>query len=112
MKLSAFTPSFLEAVRKMIDKHENYEWSYDKREYIRKRDRGPYDAALSQKEAEYVKVLRITDFEDFTHYGGYCETCSYEETRCNVTYETDQGMKIYEYYGSFASLINDLTRDD
>jgi len=51
----------------------------------------------------------VTGFEDVTKYGGYCDTCSYSETLCEVTYEYLGKTKTYEYYGTFANLIKELT---
>lgn len=54
-------------------------------------------------------VERVTSWEDRTEYGGYCETCSYEETVVDITYRTTAGgTKTYTYYGSFADLVSAL----
>lgn len=107
MNLGAFTPDFIGSVRAYIEKQLNYEWSYTQRAMVRKRDRSIND--LSQAELPYETVTEILDFADETYYGGYCETCSYEETHCYVTYKLESGeTRQYEYSGSFASLINEL----
>lgn len=105
MNLGVFSPAFLEDVRQLVDRYENMEWDYKLRAYVRKREN-------DGKESPYVRIIRIMDFEDYTYYGGYCETCSYEEAHCKITYETDHGVREYDYYGSFAELINDLVSDD
>lgn len=100
MRLSAFTPAFLEDARKMVEKRLNYEYSWAARDYIRTDD-------------PFQTVTEIVDFEDDTFYGGYCETCSYEETHCLVTYKMESGdIRKFEYSGSFAELISALVSDD
>jgi predicted nucleic-acid-binding Zn-ribbon protein len=108
MKTSALSPAFLEAVRAHVEEALNYEYSYSQRKMVRKRDRSKND--LSQIVLPLVTVTEVIDFEDETYYGGYCETCSYEETHCVVTYKTaDSDMtKRYEYSGSFLSLLESL----
>jgi hypothetical protein len=80
-KMDAFSASFIEALKRYIEYSES------------------------------GRVVSITDFEDYTVYGGYCETCAYEETNCKITYVDANGAtREYSYYGSFAELIGDLTR--
>jgi len=82
-KMDAFSSSFIEALKRYIEDRMNHE----------------------------VRVVSIADFEDFTYYGGYCETCSYEETNCKITYVDDGGAtREFTYTGSFAELIGSLTR--
>lgn len=41
--------------------------------------------------------------------GGYCDSCYFEYTTVNIKYRTsDDTVKTYEYYGSFAELLEDL----
>ena len=52
----------------------------------------------------------VTDFEDRTEYGGYCETCSYEYVVVDIYYTTVKGgRKTYTYDGTFSSLIRNLS---
>ncbi len=59
----------------------------------------------------FAEDIEVTDFEDFTYYGGYCETCSYEDTYCELTYKLNGEKKTLEIYESFAELIKTLTYD-
>lgn len=110
MKLSVFSEAFIEDVRKYVEKELNYEYSWNQKKMVRKRDRSQNE--FSQVELPFVVVAEILDFEDFTYYGGYCETCSYEDTYCRITYRTLEGeTRTYEYTDSFADLINALVKD-
>lgn len=55
---------------------------------------------------------KILDWEEYTEYGGYCDTCAYEETHVRVKYELpgDNEVLLYDYYGSFSELLDQLLR--
>jgi hypothetical protein len=107
MDVRVLSTSFLEAVRKYVEKELNYEYSWTAKDYVRKRDRSISD--LSQKVLPFETVAEVTDFEDETYYGGYCKTCEYTKTHCRITYRLGTGeARTYEYEGSFASLINHI----
>ena len=99
MKLSVLSSSFIEDVKKMIEKNLNFSYSWAVKGYV-------------PNEGPYTTVTEILDFEDETFYGGYCETCAYEDVYCYITYKTADNITArYEYTGSFAELINSLVED-
>lgn len=56
-------------------------------------------------------LVEVVSFEEETHYGGYCETCAYEEQVIVVTYKTASGeLKRITIWDSFANLLNALLR--
>jgi len=56
-----------------------------------------------------LDVVKVVDFTDRTEYGGYCETCAYEDTVCDIVYIDSHGdRKTYKHYDTFASLINNI----
>jgi hypothetical protein len=59
-----------------------------------------------------VDAVEVTDWEDRTEHGGYCETCAYEYVVVDITYVDSEGArKTYVYDSSFSDLIASLTRD-
>lgn len=51
----------------------------------------------------------ITDIEEFTEYGGYCDTCSYEEQKVRVYRINGEGKsEITEHYYSMADLMRSV----
>ena len=55
-------------------------------------------------------AIEVTDFEDRTEYGGYCDTCAYETTVCDLTYRDSKGkVNTWTYYDSFAELVKSIT---
>jgi hypothetical protein len=55
-------------------------------------------------------VIRVEDWEEAERNDGYCETCYYEYTVVVIRYITETGVRDeFEYYGSFAELIQELT---
>lgn len=69
-----------------------------------------YEALAEMLRSEYaVDAVRVTAFEDYTYQSGYCETCYYETTRCNIYYvDSEDETQMYDYYGSFAELVGSL----
>lgn len=72
--------------------------------------------SLNEALAKYLRdnvaldVVEVLEFEDKTIYGGYCETCAYEEVVAVITYKDSTGdTREYQYYSSFANLIRNLT---
>jgi hypothetical protein len=54
-------------------------------------------------------VVTLTSWEEYSESGGYCDTCYYESTKFRITYTTTEGtIENYEYYGSFAELLESL----
>jgi len=54
-------------------------------------------------------VKEVVSYEDDTYYGGYCETCSYEEAIVNIYYVDSKGAgHKYVYGGGFAELVSSL----
>ncbi len=69
-----------------------------------------YESLAEMLRAEYnLDAVEVTEFEDYTEYGGYCETCYYESTRCKISYVDSKGEpQSYDYYGSFAELVGSM----
>lgn len=68
-----------------------------------------YEALAEMLREDGLDAVEVTEFEDYTEYGGYCETCYYESTRCKLTYVDSNGeTQTYDYYGSFAELVGSL----
>jgi len=69
-----------------------------------------YESLAEMLREEYsLDAVEVTEFEDYTEYGGYCSTCYYEEARCKITYVDSQGeTQAYDYYGSFAELVGSM----
>lgn len=65
---------------------------------------------------QHEDAYLIVDWEEETEYGGYCETCSYEEIVVKVTYTCNTCDEcpnhVYKYYGRFSELMKDLIRND
>lgn len=60
-----------------------------------------------------TSIIKVTSWEEETHVGGYCETCAYEETVVKIHYvDGDYDDCTYTWSGSFAELIQTLTRED
>lgn len=56
------------------------------------------------------EVYQVVDYQELTKNTGYCETCNYEVTIIHIKYTDCQGRCVnYEYEGSFAELIRELT---
>lgn len=54
-------------------------------------------------------VVEIVNYEEYTYYGGYCETCSYEEIRVKVQFKNADGtFDSWEHYGSLGDLFRML----
>jgi len=57
-----------------------------------------------------IDAIEVTNFEDRTEYGGYCDTCAYETTVCDLTYRDSKGkVGTWTYYGSFAELVQSIS---
>lgn len=56
-----------------------------------------------------IESNKVINIEDRIEYGGYCSTCSYESIHLDITYIDYDGVeRKYDYYGSFAELIEAL----
>jgi predicted nucleic-acid-binding Zn-ribbon protein len=56
-----------------------------------------------------VEATKIIDWDEDTYSGGYCETCSYDETEVSIAYNDDAGnFRTYLYSGKFSHLLNEL----
>jgi hypothetical protein len=55
--------------------------------------------------------VAVVSLEEESYDAGYCETCSYEDTYCKLTYKVNGEVKILEVTESFAELIKTLTYD-
>ncbi|OBJ40285.1 hypothetical protein A5630_25375 [Mycolicibacterium mucogenicum] len=54
-------------------------------------------------------IRDIDSVEEETHYGGGCETCSWEETVVTVRYiDTDGALKYETIWSTFGELIKEL----
>lgn len=69
-----------------------------------------YESLAEMLREEYnLDAVEVTEFEDYTYSGGFCESCYYEDTRCKITYvDSYGGTQEYDYYGSFAELVGSL----
>lgn len=64
-----------------------------------------------RKEYPKLKVWQVTDYEEDTRFGGYCETCSYTEIVIDIEFVDAQNKrKNFTYDGSFADLLYRLDR--
>lgn len=68
-----------------------------------------YEALGDLLESRGIKGATVTGFNEVTKNMGYCETCWYEYTEVEITYEVDGIENVYTYGGTFAEIINDLT---
>lgn len=70
-----------------------------------------YEALAGYMRDSYgTDAVKVIDFEDRTEYGGYCETCAYETTVCEITYIDSKGKtQKYTYWGPFSELIGGLS---
>lgn len=60
-----------------------------------------------------VDVVKVLDYEEVTEYGGYCETCAYEEVILHITYlDSNANVQKYRYWSNFADLIRALDKVD
>jgi hypothetical protein len=69
-------------------------------------------AALAEylRDVKHLDAVEVTDFEDVQKSDGYCETCYYEYMACDITYKNSAGKtQVYEYYGTVAELVRNLT---
>lgn len=56
-----------------------------------------------------IDAVRVTDTEDRTEYGGYCETCSYEYTVIDIYFiDSDDRRQKYTYSGDLGELMREL----
>jgi len=69
-----------------------------------------YESLADMLREEYnLDAVEVTEFEDYTAYEGFCETCYFEEARCKITYVDSQDeTREYSISGSFADLIRSL----
>ena len=66
-------------------------------------------------------AVEITDWEQDTRTGGYCETCRYDETIVNVTFKCDKchekghfmayGAHTWTYSGDLGELMRALVNE-
>lgn len=55
-----------------------------------------------------IPVDADIDFEDGIYYGGYCETCSYEEYRVTVSYGHGRSYVARDWYESMSELMAEI----
>lgn len=74
-----------------------------------------FQDSLKARLGEYIResykfdVVEVTDWEDETVYGGYCDTCAYETVQLKVHYIDSKGDKCSVLlYDSFAEIIRYL----
>lgn len=54
-------------------------------------------------------IRKVVAYEERTHYGGYCNTCSYEEAVIVVWYKDQQGRTYQtQFEDSFLGLVRQL----
>ncbi|AKU42408.1 hypothetical protein AVT30_gp36 [Mycobacterium phage UnionJack] len=57
-------------------------------------------------------VDEVVSVEEATYYGGYCETCAYEEEIVRVHYLDKYGAtKSFAIWDTLSNLINDLLKE-
>ncbi|AVP42093.1 hypothetical protein KIP48_gp37 [Mycobacterium phage Naca] len=57
-------------------------------------------------------ISEIVTVEEDTYYGGYCETCRYEEQIVRVVYrDTNGAWHSTTIWGTLSSLINSLLKE-
>jgi hypothetical protein len=69
------------------------------------------NALLAMLRNRGIHAVRVTGYKEEKLYGGYCETCYYEQYVVEIYYLTETGVfKEYEYDGQFADLLRELTQ--
>lgn len=54
-------------------------------------------------------VEQVIEYDEEHRYGGYCETCSYDEYVVEITYLNSKNKRYYyTFYGTLGSLIREL----
>lgn len=72
---------------------------------------GLHEAALGYLRTRGVEADRVTEVTNRIEYGGFCETCSYEELVVDIEYRVADQYRSYRYYGTFAEFIRALDGD-
>lgn len=68
---------------------------------------------LANNNIDWTDVKKVISVEDETYYGGYCETCAYEEERLTVQYlDNDDNRQRLSTYYEFSDCLKMLLRGE
>jgi hypothetical protein len=69
----------------------------------------PVILAWLQENRPSLGAVEVLDYGEETEYGGYCETCSYEEIVVQITYKDSKGKtQKFRHYDNFAEFVKSL----